>query len=351
MKYKISCIGNQWRGSDDGSLFRAFARAGHMIDIIDDKMFIPADVFSNVGKGVRKISLPLFIADYNKIVLSRIRTFQPDIVCVYKGASLEEETLLEIKALDYPVFCIYPDVSIFDHGKRIPKCIPHYDYIFTTKSYGIQDLKDHFNYSSVSLIHHSADPDVHRKLDLSGRNDTGINCDASFIGSHSSKKESVLRELLHSIPSLNLKIWGGHWNKATAWPKVNSIQLQTVLGDGYAYAINSSKINLGILSEAGGKSKSGDLLTSRTFHIPGAGGFLLHERNEEVLEIFKEDVEAVMYAGVEELSDKVSFYLTNASNREKIAQAGHELVMKYHTSDHRVLEILSSLIKNGILER
>lgn len=350
MKYKISCIGNQWRGSDDGSIFRAFLRDGHLIDIIDDKMYIPGEVTSTPAKAVRKLGLPYFLSDYNKTVIRRVKSFEPDIVCVYKGASLAPEALQEIKKTGVPVFNIFPDISFFEHGPRIPQCVPLYDFIFTTKSFGAKDLKDSFGYTKVALINHCADPEVHRPINPTIRRNASFSCDVSFIGSYSKKKGTILRDLAVKIQDLDLKIWGAHWELAGTWPAPDSIKNQTVLGDGYAYAINSSKINLGLLMEGRSNPAKDDQLTSRTFHIPGAGGFLLHERNEEFSDLFIEGKEAEAFEGIEELTEKVRYYLQHEETRKDIAHAGHEKVMKFHTSDHRVKEIFSTLHSNGVIK-
>ncbi len=346
---KIFCIGNQWRGSNDGSLFRAFSRAGHLIHIVDDKFYYPADVNSFLSKAIRKIGTPFFLKDYNRDLLRAFESFNPDVVCVYKGSSLQKETLQSIQKVGTPVFCVYPDVSFFDHGGNIPKCIPLYDFIFTTKSFGLSDLKNRFNVTQAKLIQHCADPDIHRIIrgDIKARE--VLRCDASFIGSYSPKKEKILANAIGPNEDIQLKVWGNSWEKTGFNNVRKSWQKQPVYGDMYAMAINASAVNIAILSESGNKSSSGDLITSRTFHIPGAGGFMLHERTNEFLELFEEGKHAACFSGPEELADKIRYYLGHASERKAIAAAGHELVMKHHTSDHRAAEILSTLVAEGIL--
>ena len=76
---------------------------------------------------------------------------------------------------------------------------------------------------------------------------------------------------------------------------------------------------------------------------------MLHERTDEFLELFEEDKHAACFSGPEELADKIRYYLSHETDRKRIAAAGHELVMKHHTSDHRAAEILSTLVSEGIL--
>lgn len=347
--YRILCIGNQWRGADDGSLFKAFSRRGHLISIVDDKMFIPDEVTSFLSKVVKKSGRRFFIKDFNMNIIQLLELFNPDLVIVYKGASVYPETLMAVKQKGIPVICIYPDVSLFDHGSLIPRSIPFYDHIFTTKSFGLADLKNKFGYTNATLIQHCVDPDIHRKLtinDVPGE----LLCEASFIGTYSPKKDRIMSDLIKTCPSNEIKIWGNGWHRSSSVQTAGAWQQKVILGDLYALAIVGSSINIAILSEQRTGASSGDLITARTFHIPGAGGFMLHERTEEFAELFREGIEADAFSDSFELKDKVGYYLTHEEQRRKIALAGHQLVMEKHTSDHRSSQIIDKLINLKLLK-
>lgn len=317
---------------------------------MDDKFYYPADVKSVASKVFRKIGTPFFLKDYNRDLLRAFESFDPDIVCVYKGASLQKESMLHMKGKKVPIFCVYPDTNFFDFGPQIPSCIPYYDFIFTTKSFGTRDLKSSFNYLAVQLIQHSADPDIHRIIHATSNQFSSFQCDASFIGSHSEKKENYLKQVIQQERELDIKIWGNNWNRSKSDSIASCWQKQPVYGDLYAIAIGKSKVNIALLLEASKSSVSGDLITSRTFHIPGAGGFMLHERTDEFLELFEEGKHAACFSGPEELADKIRYYTDHETERKAIAAAGHELVMNHHTSDHRAAEILNTLTAKGILK-
>jgi spore maturation protein CgeB len=256
------------------------------------------------------------------------------------------ETLEKAKKLGIPIFCIYPDVSFYDHGTLIPRLIEYYDYIFTTKSFGVNDLKRLFNFEKVSLIHHCIDPMVHkRKMEYDP-----FKCDVSFIGSYSLKKFNTLQKIINSREDINLKIYGNSWGldgKRLLNPKY---LFPPVHGDLYALAIYNSKINLGLLSEAGSNSAAGDLITSRSFHIPGSGGFMIHERTTDILNIFEEGESVVTFIEHEELLDLIKYYLKNDQLREKIANNASEIVWKYHKSDDRVDQIIDVLKREDLLK-
>jgi spore maturation protein CgeB len=214
-----------------------------------------------------------------------------------------------------------------------------YDLVFTTKTFGIKDLDATYGVKNAVFIPHGFDPEIHRKLAV-GPEEAGIfGCDVSFIGIWSPKKEKLLVHLKEKLPGIHLKIWGDQWGKSASVLQ-SSIQGKPVVGDLYALAIQSSKINLGILSEKIKGASSGDLITSRTFHIPGASGFMLHERNEESVQYYKENEEAAFFDGPEELASKVTEFLNDDVSRNRIRLAGHKRAMGEHSLDARAKVII-----------
>jgi spore maturation protein CgeB len=76
---------------------------------------------------------------------------------------------------------------------------------------------------------------------------------------------------------------------------------------------------LGLLSK-----RVPETTTTRTFEIPATGVFMLAERTEDHLSLFKEGVEAEYFGNDEELKDKMRFYLKHDELRRKVAAAGRE---------------------------
>lgn len=341
---KILCVGPQWRGSNAGALFKAFSRLGYMVDVVDENYYINLSNQFLFTKIIDKIFFHRHCLEFNHAIEESVSLFKPDLVLIYKGAFVLPDSLQRIKKKSL-VVNMYPDVSFRTHGPYLPQTLPLYDWIFTTKTFGIEDLKRELGIACVSFVPHGFDPDIHRPLIATGVLVDEFTCDVSFIGTHSLKKEQYLSALRKSLPDMALSIWGNGWERSQSEILKGSIRHKAVTGDLYAMAIHSSKINLGILSEAVGGASSGDLITSRTFHIPASGGFMLHERTSEVVSYYDEGVESSFFDGEEELVEKVRYYLHHDQEREQIRIKGVQRAKQEHAIDERAKSILAVLKK------
>ncbi len=342
---RMLTVGPLWRGSNAGGLFKALGRQGCLIEIIDEFYFISLQTRSKITKVFERCIRPLHVKEYNNAILKKIDTFSPDVLFVYKGTFVLPETLNYAKAKNIRLVLFYPDVSMSAHGPNIPRAIPIYDLIFTTKTFGIKDMQKTYGVNNSVFVPHGFDPEIHRKLSISPEDQLKYQCDVSFIGTWSRKKENWLTVLKQKCPDINLKIWGEQWFRADSAIIKESVAYTAVLGDLYSIAIQCSKINLGILSEQIVGASSGDLITSRTFHIPGASGFMLHERNEESVLYFDENKEAGFFAGPDEMASQVKYYLSNDQLRASIQEAGYIRAQKEHSLDERAKTVIAEINK------
>ena len=342
---RLLCIGPLWRGSNAGGLFKALSRKGCMIEVVDEFYFISLQSKNKVTKIMERLVRTRQVAEFNNNIKKKIDLFAPEVLLVYKGTFVTPDSLIYAKERNCKLILFFPDVSTTAHGPYIPQCIPHYEMIFTTKTFGIKDMGEKYGVKNMCLIPHGYDPEIHRIIPVNPEEMDVFGNDASFIGTWSPKKEKWLSYIKEQIPGIDLKIWGSQWFKSTSAVLNDCIQGNEVLGDLYAMAIQCSKINLGILSEQRVGSSSGDLITSRTFHIPGAGGFMLHERNEESLACFVEDKESGFFDGPEEMVTKIKYYLQHDQLRDEIKMAGHRRALAEHSLDARAETLLGHLSK------
>lgn len=101
---------------------------------------------------------------------------------------------------------------------------------------------------------------------------------------------------------------------------------------------HASKINLNITMRP---IETG--LSLRVWDILGCGGFLLTNYQAEIPEYFEIGRDLETYESMEELEQKVQYYLTHEDERSEIAIRGYEKVAMHHTYELRIAEMIKIL--------
>ena len=102
----------------------------------------------------------------------------------------------------------------------------------------------------------------------------------------------------------------------------------------------NSKININITLHS---IETG--IPQRVFDVMTAGGFMLSNYQEELEELFVPGEDIVLYHNLEELEEKVEYYLTHEEERKRIARNGQRKVIKYHDMHDRMRTIMEFVIK------
>lgn len=84
-------------------------------------------------------------------------------------------------------------------------------------------------------------------------------------------------------------------------------------------------------------------LSLRVWDVLGCGGFLLTNYQAEIPEYFEIGRELETYESMEELEQKIQYYLTHEDERIEIAVNGYEKVAKLHTYEQRLAEMIRIL--------
>jgi len=296
-------------------------------------------------KGMRKSLRQLIVRDFEQSLIAESEFLRPELLLVFKGQFVTAKSLNAIRALGTVAINYYPDVSFMSHGPYLAKSLPLYDWIFTTKSYGVADLARELGMERASFMPHPFDPETHVPVVLDGKDRARYAGEAAFIGTWSPKKEAMLHRVRRELPDLDLKIWGNQWERATV-DFGTSLMRRPIVGLEYAKAIRATSINIAMLSEARGEATSGDLTTTRTFEIPAAGGFMLHERTAEAGSFFAEGRECAMFADARELVAKLRHYRVRPNERQQLAQAGHHRAMTSgYSADERAATIVQKALQ------
>jgi hypothetical protein len=80
--------------------------------------------------------------------------------------------------------------------------------------------------------------------------------------------------------------------------------------------------------------------SDRIYVVMGAGGFYLGQYVPGLESQFKDGVHCAFYDGMDDMEEKVAWWLSHDAERERCRKAGHKLIHKCHTYIHRVGDLL-----------
>lgn len=285
----------------------------------------------------RKMLHAQIVRDFNVRLVEEVRTHRADLLFVFKGSMVAASALRSIRDKGCLAIQFYPDVSFRTHGGELPDALKEYDWVFTTKTFGLKDMREQLGVVAASFLPHGYDPETHRPVNMTRDDVDFFGTQVSFVGNWSPKKQRLLEHIGRALPRVRGSVWG-----PPVWRKMPAIYRgQPVLGLEYSKAISQAKINLAPLSEQRVGASSGDQITSRTFHIPAVGGFMLHERTDEAISYFEEGKESGFYGDADEAVRKIRYYLSHPKEREAVALAGHERCLgSGYSVDDRATTIL-----------
>ena len=186
------------------------------------------------------------------------------------------------------------------------------DYVFCAQKEGVEKMKADGIENPIWLPH-AFEPQAYPKGEVLTKK-----YDVCFVGHINTKnREDALDRLFSEFPNF-------YYGQA--------------LFDEAAQKYAESKVCFNI-------SMTNDL-NMRTFEIMGTGSFLMTSWIPTIEEFFEDGKHLVLYRSLDELIDKTKYYLDHDTEREKIAQAGYEEVIKNHTIQKRVDVILNEFLKS-----
>jgi spore maturation protein CgeB len=299
------------------------------------------------NRYTNRIILPYAVRVINKKLLTVVKDYKPDLVFIHKGQLIYPETLKEIRANTRALLFIFNPDNPFSlnrsaSSKFIRNSIPIYDVYFIWAKALVPKLK-YAGAKQVEYLPFGCDFELHHPVSFTGDESKIYGSDVVFVGNWDEERERWLSEL----EGYNLAIWGtDYWKKRCRNKFLRSCwKSRAVIGDEMVKVCLTSKINLNILRLQNKGSHN-----MRTFEIPACGGFMLHERSDEVVEFFGEDKEIACFSTPEELREKIDYYLPRERLRQGMAERAYKKVQNhtYHERVKRILEIYKEIKVNNV---
>ncbi len=287
-------------------------------------------------RGVR----PAVVSAMNLRLLAAARRFRPDVVLIVKGRDYWPSILRRIKGETGALLVNFATDDPFNarvNSRHLVKAIPVYDLYASPRRAVLEDVC-RAGCRRVEYIRFGYKPSVHYpEQPATGEENARFRCDIAFIGGADADRvaffEAVLETLSPKLPAVSLGLYGGYW---ALYPRLRGYARGFALGRDYRLAVSGAKIVVNVVRRA---NRDGHVM--RTFEVPACGGFMLAERTEEHEEIFPAGSGVDFFGSVEELVDKIVFYLRNEDERRRMAQRAREAVIfGRHTYKDRLEEIL-----------
>lgn len=141
------------------------------------------------------------------------------------------------------------------------------------------------------------------------------------------------RAYVTALQSKDIQIWGDR-----RWGGIPNYRGQAGHLREVVHIYRHSAINIDI-----NRIYQSDIITMRVFDVIASGGFILTEYTPALDDVFDVGVEIATYRTIEELVEKVDYYLAHPQERQKIIDAGRARVLGEHTMAHRVDRMLSEI--------
>lgn len=190
------------------------------------------------------------------------------------------------------------------------------DFVFCAQKRAVEEMKRD-GVANPIWLPHAVEPLAYPKFDIATKK-----FDVCFIGHvNSPNREEALDRLFTEIPNFD-------YGQA--------------LFEHAASRFGNAKIgfNYSMLDD----------LNMRTFEIMATGTMLLTNWIPTIEEVFEDGKHLVLYRSLDEMVDKVKYYLAHDEERERIAQAGYEEVIAKHTIQHRVDVMLNEYLKSKMTQ-
>jgi spore maturation protein CgeB len=347
---KILVVSPLYGGSYPIALYcsSTLKKMGHNVELIDnsrfsDAMFFAKDIAEDKLRYNRMIDM--ITSFLSEAVIARCETFKPDLVFALAQSPLTVDCLKRLKNNNIPTaYWFVEDFRLMDYWKNIAG---FYDYFFVIQK---GDFSDEMKAVGVKNYHYlplAASPDVHERVEMPDAEIDYYGSDISFVGAGYYNRRHLFKGLLDH----DFRIWGTNWDMSSPLARCVQRSGERVDTDDIVKIFNASKININLHSSTyhNGINPFGDFVNPRTFEIASCGAFQLVDNRSALADLFEIGDEIIVFKDLEDLKQKIAYYLDHPAERERTAERAKQRVLRDHTYEHRMVEMLEYLADNGFI--
>jgi spore maturation protein CgeB len=280
-----------------------------------------------------KTSKKRFIDYKNRQLMELIEKEKPDVFFSIYGRIHGAEIIKKIKKKNIITASWWLN-DPFELGFQLAPAA-EYDFYFTNSLY----THDDYRAKGVKNIHFlpvGIMPDLHKPM-----TERKYKYDVLFAGDHKPNREEILVDLIQKGVKVAIM---GPWRKRKLKKENEEILAPFFINRGFftpqqmVEAFQQSKIVLNVHTWLGIFDYG---VNPRLFEASGSGAFQLCDDKKEISMLFEPQKEIVIYKKLEELPQLINYYLLHDKEREAIAEAAYQRVLRDHTYKQRMETVLS----------
>jgi spore maturation protein CgeB len=265
----------------------------------------------------------------------------------YKGNPIDAALLQRIKHALPGVFTVnvYPDCSPHAHGARHREAVGKYDLVISTKPYHPGVWATTYGYTNpCRFVPQGYDPILHLVDDPPARAELDVAMVATWRPEYHRLMLGLARELQGSTITVGLggNGWAAH---ASDFPP-NWRLLGELTGRAYIQFLRSGRICIAPLNREmniNGHAQPGDVDTTRSYELPAAHCFFLHQRTPYIRSVYEEASEVPMFDDAIELAAHIRHYLMHANERAELALRAHNRAVPNYSTDARAAAVIKTI--------
>ncbi|HWR05172.1 MAG TPA: glycosyltransferase [Humidesulfovibrio sp.] len=316
----------------------ALRELGHLVEVFEAPEFYAS---FQAFKGLKVTSDRLqylensYLQVLSQAILAKTETFEPDLVLAMAQAPLSIQALKRLKRDGVATAMWFvEDYRLFTYWQAFA---PHYDFFAVIQKDDFLSQLQHVGMENALYLPLAAQPDVHKRLELSSVERRKFGSAVSFMGAGYPNRRMAFRELVR----FDFKLWGTEWDGDVILAPYVQMAGARVSSEDCVRIFNATTININLHSSMQAKElvSGGDFVNPRTFEVAACGAFQLVDRRGLMAELFEEG-ELAIFDSMEELAPRIEHYLANPEERIAIAKRGQARVLADHTYAARMRTLL-----------
>lgn len=307
---------------------------------------VPGDSYETVPSVIDRIRYrlrrPGDPASANAQIVEIAAKEQFDVIWLDRAVIIKSQTLATVRASPpAPRVIWYAEDDMMNpvHRTRwVDSIIPHVDLWVTTKSYNAQPHEvPALGARRVMFVNNAYDPKLHAPARISEDERAGYRAQVGFVGTYEKPRADSLLFLAEN--GIAVRVWGNGWGHLKHAHDNLIVEDRPVYEEEYGKVVAATDINLCFLRKG-----NRDLQTCRSIELPAFSAFMLHERNNEICALFREDREAAYFESNTELLSQCRRWLEDEKGRDTVAGAARLRVIEArHSHIDRMRDILGAL--------